>query len=390
MKKILFITAFYKPYIFGGAEISNQLLIEGMILNSKNNIRVCTIGEKNQTFGYIKKIYVNNLLKKFLIDKLLKRQEKKSQKIKRFLYKLSTYFSTKKIKDIVNSNLEEKVNIVHTSGINYFFPHIWWKISKHKNYMVVHTLRDPILIYSKLKKEKGIIKIYDYFHRKYYIKYVEKYVDYVHSPTQYMIDLHIKNGFKFKNTKVIPNTLNVNFEISDYDNKIYDLVYVGTLSESKGVKTLIKLKEENSFLNIVFVGEGILSENAKNVGIQVTGWLQQSEVFEWIRKSKILVLPSEWEEAFGRVLIEGIALGTISIGSNMGGIPEVLFNDTRYIFEARNIVELNQKIERVLSLNEIEYTKELLRLQEKIQIYKYENHIKQFEEFYDEILKNRG
>lgn len=38
-----------------------------------------------------------------------------------------------------------------------------------------------------------------------------------------------------------------------------------------------------------------------------------------MKKSKVVVLPSEWEEAFGRVLIESIFNGTIAIGSDRGG-----------------------------------------------------------------------
>lgn len=384
-----FITSFYYPFVGGGAELSNKLLNEGL---KKNKFKILTFGYENKS-EKINDANIERIRFNFLKSEYLKKVEGKEFNGCCIKYdKLSSYFFTyfykKKISKLLNN---KKIKLLHTSGTHGLNPEIWWKKAKQQNGIVIHTLRDPQLIYTGTIESKGSIKkIIDYFHKKYYIRYVNKYVDYIHSPTQYMIDLHKKKGFKFKNIKVIPNTVDIEFQRLDYKNKVIDLVYVGVLSENKGIKTLIKLKEENSFLNIVFVGEGILSENAKKVGIQVTGWLQQSEVFEWIRKSKILVLPSEWEEAFGRVLIEGIALGTISIGSNMGGIPEVLFNDSRYIFEARNIVELNQKIERVLSLNEIEYLKELLRLQEKMQIYKYENHIKQFEEFYDEILKNRG
>ncbi|MGL5050191.1 MAG: glycosyltransferase [Fusobacteriaceae bacterium] len=387
MKKKL-ISSFYDPYILGGAELSNKILAEGI-----KNIEVVTLG-KNNIEEEVNSILVKRLNFSSVITGIFEEinGEKKSKffKIKKIVYRLSTYTNIFKYKKIVLGNLEEK-EIIHTSGINYFFPQFWWKGAKLKKSIAIHTLRDPILIYSTLKKsENKLIKIFDIFHKYYYIKYVEKYVDYIHSPTQYMIDLHIKNGFKFKNIKVIPNSVKLDFEICLYQKKKYDLVYVGSLVEHKGIKTLLNLKKNNEKLKILFIGDGDLKKDSVNNGIEVTGWLKQAEVFELIKQSKVLILPSEWEEAFGRVLIEGVACGTISIGSNMGGIPEVLFNDSRYIFEAKNVTDLKNKVERVLKLSENEYKLELLKLQKKMEIYKYENHIKQFEDFYDEVLKNRG
>lgn len=390
---IIFLTSYYSPYIMGGAEISNEILING--ISKKNKVKVLTFGKENKTYVYknliVKKIYINNIIKKHLKNYEKNKNDNKIQKIIKYFYRIETYINRLKYERIVIRELKVcKKEIFHSSGINLYFPQFWWKIANKNKIKVIHTLRDPVLIYSRAVPAKNILgKFFDYFHKKFFIKYVEKYVDYIHAPTQYMIDLHTKNGFKFKNTKVIPNTVEIDFKQANFQNKIYDLVFVGTLAENKGIKTLIRLKENNPCLSMIFVGEGPLSEDAKKNGIKVTGWLTQNEVFKWIEKSKVLILPSEWEEAFGRVLIEAIALGTISIGSNRGGIPEVLFNDSKYIFEAKNIKELNQKIRRVLSLNEIDYRIELLKLQEKMQIYKYENHIKQFEEFYDEVSKDR-
>ncbi len=40
------------------------------------------------------------------------------------------------------------------------------------------------------------------------------------------------------------------------------------------------------------------------------------------KKTKILLIPSQWEEAFGRVAIEGMLNGIPVIGSNTGGLKE--------------------------------------------------------------------
>lgn len=381
--KKLLITSFYPPYIIGGAEISNSLLAEGLKMD------VLTLGVDSKV-EIIKEVRVDRIYVSQSISNYLKSiiESKKDKKISKIYYKIKMYYPNFKIHELVKFKLKDEYKLVHTSGISYIFGPIWWKYAKIKNKKTIHTLRDNYMINSSYVRPNNIlIKIFDIFHRNYYINYLEKYVDYVHSPTKYMIDLHIKNGFKIKNTKVIPNTVEMGFELTNYKNKTYDIIYVGSLSKTKGIKTLIELKKLKPELKITLVGSGELESEALKVGIKCTGWLEQDKVFNYMKKSKIVILPSEWEEAFGRVLIEGVACGTISIGSNMGGIPEVLFNDSRYIFEARNVSDLKNKIERVLKLDEDSYMSEVLDLQKRMEIYKYENHIKQFEEFYDEVLR---
>ena len=156
---------------------------------------------------------------------------------------------------------------------------------------------------------------------------------------------------------------------------------------NKGIKTLIELKKNNPSLKIVCVGDGRLKEECIRNSIVVTGWIKKKEVYSYIKNSKILVLPSEWEEAFGRVLIEGVINGTLVIGSDQGAIPEVLGYKNEYIFKAKNIPEFNKKIKRILNLTSEEYEAELKDMQNYMEKYNYENHIKSFIKLYKNLIK---
>ena len=63
-------------------------------------------------------------------------------------------------------------------------------------------------------------------------------------------------------------------------------------------------------------------------------------------KSNLVVLPSLYEEQYGRVIQESVACGSLVIGSRVGAIPEII-KDKDLLFEPGNDLELANKINRV-------------------------------------------
>lgn len=388
--KILFLTALYDPYIGGGAEISNKILIEGL-KKKELDIEIITLGENEsleEKEGIkIRRVKFNKILKKYLSSIKEKRKLLFIDKIKITIYKVILYFNILYKLKIEKLITESNADIIHTSGVHLFFPQMWWKIAKKHKIKVIHTLRDPLFLYFRGKNLGKYYSILDIFQKKYYSYYIKNYVDMVHSPSRFMLEKHKKSGFIFKKEIVIYNTVvemiekNINIE-----DKNIDIVYVGGIDNHKGINTLIELKKMSVDLKIVCVGDGKLKEECLKNLIDVTGWLSRKEVYNYIKKSKILILPSEWEEAFGRVLIEGIINGTLVIGSDQGAIPEILGNKDKYIFKAKNVIELYEKVKMILKLTEKEYKEELTIMQSYMRKYSYENHIKDFIKLYKNLL----
>jgi glycosyltransferase involved in cell wall biosynthesis len=76
------------------------------------------------------------------------------------------------------------------------------------------------------------------------------------------------------------------------------------------------------------------------LGYQTGKALEQS-----ISNAMCVVLPSEWYENAPLSLLEAYAYGKPVIGSNIGGIPELIEeNKTGFIFETNNSDELAEKI----------------------------------------------
>jgi glycosyltransferase involved in cell wall biosynthesis len=102
-----------------------------------------------------------------------------------------------------------------------------------------------------------------------------------------------------------------------------------------------------------------------------------------MREAKVVVLPSRWDEAFGRILVESVFCGTLPVGSNKGAIPEVLNYESKYIFESRS--DLTQKLARIFFMNDKEYSDEVSRIENNMEKFTVRNHVKYFSNLYENI-----
>ena len=65
-----------------------------------------------------------------------------------------------------------------------------------------------------------------------------------------------------------------------------------------------------------------------------------------MQNSHLTVIPSEWNEQYGRIIQEAVACGSIVIGSDIGSIPEIITNKN-FIFKPGDVNHLKEKIENV-------------------------------------------
>lgn len=107
--------------------------------------------------------------------------------------------------------------------------------------------------------------------------------------------------------------------------------FAGRLTHEKGVHVLIEaLQKLQGSVHAVIVGSGPeeerLTQTAKDLGIaQVVhflGFCTNSE--DWMAASDVVVVPSLWNEPFGRVVIEAMNQGTPVIAARIGGMGELL------------------------------------------------------------------
>lgn len=130
-------------------------------------------------------------------------------------------------------------------------------------------------------------------------------------------------------------------------------VYFGRLETIKGLFTLVDAASKLKGVPLFIVGEGearlALERIVHKRGldhIKFTGFQTGAELDELIRHSICTLLPSECWETFGLTTLESFAIGRPVIGSNIGGIPEVITHGTDgLLFEPGRIDELRERLE---------------------------------------------
>ncbi len=136
------------------------------------------------------------------------------------------------------------------------------------------------------------------------------------------------------------------------------ILFVGNIIKRKNVATILeakKLLKENCTL--VIVGDGPLLNNLKSkvklekiANIIFTG--ARNDIENIIPSADLLILPS-YSESFGLVLIEALACSKPVIGSNVGGIKEIITENVGLLVEPTDTKGLANAIDLILSDNEI-------------------------------------
>jgi glycosyltransferase involved in cell wall biosynthesis len=108
-------------------------------------------------------------------------------------------------------------------------------------------------------------------------------------------------------------------------------LFVGKLAPNKGVLRLLDaVRMARLDWPVVVVGDGPLrgaleaQARALGVSLQVTGWLDRTQVLGWLRHASLLVFPSAWPEPFSRVLLEASAVGIPIAAMDTGGTSEIV------------------------------------------------------------------
>lgn len=141
------------------------------------------------------------------------------------------------------------------------------------------------------------------------------------------------------------------------ENKLEDkpiVLFIGNLIKRKNVDSLLEAKKiAGSDYYLVIVGDGPLfkklSKKVKDENIEdviFTG--SRNDVERIIPSSDLLVLPS-FSESFGLVLIEALACGKPVIGSDVGGISEIINSDVGLLVDPNDVYSIAHAIDKIIS-----------------------------------------
>ena len=158
---------------------------------------------------------------------------------------------------------------------------------------------------------------------------------------------------------ILRNPYNSIKNIPNYKNEDYCL-YFGRLSNEKGVDVLIKATKMSNHCKLKIVGNGphrkyLEKLSSKNENkIEFLGEIWGNELERLIKNSKFVVCPSIWHENFPYVIIQSQSFGKAVIGSNVGGIPELVDHKiSGFIYQYDNYKMLSNYMDKLWKDNDL-------------------------------------
>lgn len=179
------------------------------------------------------------------------------------------------------------------------------------------------------------------------------------------------------------------------------IFYVGRLEGRKGVKYLLQafalVQEKDPETSLIIAGDGperekleMLADDLKLRNVTFAGYISEEEKLKYMKDADLFTAPALYGESFGIVLLEAMASGLVTVAGDNPGYSSVMQGlGTISLVDPKDSDEYARRLH--LLLNEPDLRK-LWRAwaADEIKQYSYPNVVSQYEEIYDQALKNHG
>ncbi|MEC4684116.1 MAG: glycosyltransferase family 4 protein [Nitrospirota bacterium] len=329
--KVLIFNSLYHPHVIGGAENSVRILSEGLKEKGVESAVVSTAdADKVEYVSGVKNYYVSSPNLYWMY-----RAKEQSGYKKPFWHLLDAYNPL--IKKKIQNRIEgESPDVIHTNNLAGFSVYVW-RIAEQLSIPIVHTIRDYYLLCPKssmFHKDRNcssqclICKCYSVPK-----KILSNNVEAVIGVSRFVLNMHLDRGYfeKAKEKTHIHNPIDgATKTLGHSSDKDLRFGFVGLLSPDKGIEYLLTEFSEGRFKNTkLFVfGRGVtrtyeeyLVRKFKAENIFFMGYRKTEEIYPLIN---VLIVPSLWNEPFGRTIPEAYSYGIPVITSDRGGMPEII------------------------------------------------------------------
>lgn len=130
-------------------------------------------------------------------------------------------------------------------------------------------------------------------------------------------------------------------------------LFLGRLTVEKGILTLLEAIRRTPDVTFKVIGSGPLEERVNEAiakgglrgRVELLGSVSHEDAVGLLRKARFLVVPSEWYETFGRVVVEAFACETPVIASRLGALADAVEDqETGLQFEPGDAADLADKL----------------------------------------------
>ncbi len=182
-----------------------------------------------------------------------------------------------------------------------------------------------------------------------------------------------------------------NADSVNYDSNGSYILFLGNIVLSKGVEIVCKLALMNPAIKFVIAGTGrdigyIKTKYPNLCNVEYTGYVENDAKVNLIKKSKLLLFPTQSWEAFGLVILESLYYGKPVVTSGIGATSELVINEINGIVVKSNLLDdYNNAINKIWN-NELHFINS--KWQIHLEKYSIENHINGLINLYNNLLSN--
>lgn len=199
---------------------------------------------------------------------------------------------------------------------------------------------------SRLGSLINTVEMYFHYAMGYY-QSVDRYI----AVSKFYKEKMIEAGFPESKIDYLPNYIEASEFEPNSEDKGY-MLYLGRLSEEKGLHTYLDAASINPEIPHLIAGTGPLEQALKSqvverglTNVKLLGFKQGKELKTTLSESTCVIVPSEGYENCPMTILEAFAAGRPVIGSRIGGIPELIDeNDDGFTFDPGSSTQLSEKI----------------------------------------------
>ena len=364
MVKVLLVSEYYPPKVFGGGEISAEHLAKGL---AERGVDVSVLTSKSRG---LEKYEEKDGVK---IHRMLSTGRGPTSIIKRKL--LFPRSVRKELKRLGEKENFDAVHFLNTTSITRYEKRTIATINSYGNFCpkgnmfyrekgVCHgcgILKYPLCILSSSYVGKVRLRpwlkfnplfwdlaYWNFMRRSRALGGVDEFI----AISDFIKELLKRNGVPEGRIHRIPNVISIEDSGKEYplnpDKPV--ITYIGVLEKIKGVDLLIEAFNGIGRGSLVIVGDGSERERLENLAGSRVGFLGRMD-YEYMpsiyRQSDIIVLPSRWPEPLSRVLKEALYFGKPLIATDSGGNPDCIKDGKNgFLVKPR---ELGERLDKLIS-----------------------------------------
>jgi glycosyltransferase involved in cell wall biosynthesis len=314
----------------GGAEVSLDLLM--CELSKKHNVYVAS----SQDFPVIRtllykgfRLLPNYYIQNKYLEKFLVKQIKK--------YKIDIIHSNDRLTTIASITAAKKTGIPVVSHYRDY----WFVCPKSSSYNGKKNV--------KVCSTKCLFTCSNYkrfLWDLYKLNYVQSHWKTLNqADVKIAISSTIKNKLelcKISNSVIVPNPVKLDhLERRKGNGDKVKVLFLGKLHKNKGIQNMLDIIDFDK-VDFLVAGYGPLEEFVKQYPVKFLGWVDPKVAYV---QADIVVVPSLWEEPFGRVVVEAMSFGIPVIASNLGGLKDIVIDGkTGYLVDPEDKIKWKEKI----------------------------------------------